>query len=77
MISQKCGKVVKGLGGLFVTRIADSNGVTYLSSRAKGNLKRDDERVLIGDEVVVTIDDETPDGVVISEVKPRKNSLIR
>ena len=77
MISQKCGKVVKGLGGLFVTRIAGSDGVTYLSSRAKGNLKRDDERVLIGDEVIVTIDDETPDGVVISEVKPRKNSLIR
>lgn len=77
MISEKYGKVVKGLGGLFVTRIYGESGVEYLTSRAKGNLKRDDERVLIGDEVVVTVDENTPDGVVISEIRTRKNSLIR
>ena len=68
---------MKGLGGLFVTRIYGESGVEYLTSRAKGNLKRDDERVLIGDEVVVTVDENTPDGVVISEIRTRKNSLIR
>lgn len=77
MITEKRGKVVKGLGGLYDTRIIENGEVTVISSRAKGTLKRDDERVLVGDDVVITVDDSTPDGVVISEVLPRKNSLIR
>ena len=77
MITEKRGKVIKGLGGLYVTEIREDGKITYLESRAKGTLKRDDERVLIGDNVVLTVDDSTPDGIVISEVLPRKNSLIR
>ena len=77
MITTKYGKVVKGLGGLYETRIDGNEGVIRLSLRAKGVLKRDDERLLVGDNVVITIDDSTPDGSVISEVLPRKNSLIR
>ena len=77
MIIKRKGKVVKGLGGLYEIRIEDENGVSRLSCRAKGVLKRDEEKVLIGDDVVLTIDDSTPDGVVISEISPRKNSLIR
>ena len=77
MIKELKGKVVKGLGGLYVTRIVDGDAVSYLSSHAKGNLKRDDEKILIGDEVVVTLDEDTPDSVVISEILPRRNSLIR
>lgn len=77
MITEKTGKVVKGLGGLFEIRISDGDGVTRLACRAKGNLKRDDGKVLIGDNVKVIFDEDTPDSVVISEVLPRKNALIR
>lgn len=77
MIKEKNGKVVKGLGGLFEIRISDEDGVSRLACRAKGNLKRDDAKVLIGDNVKVLLDDATPDSVVISEVCPRKNALIR
>ncbi len=79
MITQKYGKVIKGLGGLFEVRIENEENKKpeYLTCRAKGNLKRDEEKVLIGDNVCVSIDDSLPDGIVISEVFERKNSLIR
>ena len=74
----KYGKVVKGLGGLYETRIIESDGsVTRLSCRAKGVLKRDEEKILIGDNVKINIENDTPDGIVIAEVEPRRNSLIR
>ena len=75
MIYEKHGKVVKGLGGLYEVRIDGTD--ERLSCRAKGNLKRDEEKLLIGDNVLVCVDDSTPDGVIISEVLPRRNSLIR
>lgn len=78
LISEKIGKAVKGLGGLYDIRITESDGsVTKLSCRAKGALKRDEDKVLIGDNVKVRIDDGTPDGVYITEILPRNNSLIR
>lgn len=77
MITEKYGKVVKGLGGLYEVRINDGGEISRLACRAKGVLKRDEAKVLIGDNVTVTIDDSTPDGIVISDVHPRKNSLIR
>ena len=77
MITEKCGKVVKGLGGLYEVRIEDGDSLSRLACRAKGVLKRDEAKVLIGDNVTVTIDDSTPDGIVISSILPRKNSLIR
>ena len=77
MITTKYGKVVKGLGGLYETRVESENGIERLACRAKGVLKRDDEKVLIGDNVKILLDDSTPDGLVISEVIERKNSLIR
>ena len=77
MITEKYGKVVKGLGGLYEVRIDEGGSVSRLACRAKGVLKRDEAKVLIGDNVTVTIDDSTPDGIVISEIGERKNSLIR
>ena len=77
MATEKYGKIVKGLGGLYEVRIRENGETKRLVLRAKGNLKKDDEKLLIGDNVTVTIDDETPDGVVISSVEERKNSLIR
>lgn len=77
MITEKRGKVTKGLGGLYEIRISDGGEIFRLSCRAKGNLKRGEEKLLVGDNVTVTIDDSTPDGVVISSIEERRNSLIR
>ncbi len=78
MINEYQGKVIKGLGGLFSTRvIKDAGECEIFVSRAKGSLHRDEERVLVGDNVIITVDDETPDGVRISEILDRKNALIR
>lgn len=77
MITEKLGKVVKGLGGLYDVRICEGGEISRLACRAKGVLKRDEAKVLIGDNVTVTIDDSTPDGIVISNIDERKNSLIR
>ena len=77
MITEKHGKVVKGLGGLYEVRIEENGEVSRLACRAKDVLKRDEEKVLIGDNVTVTIDDSTPDGIVISAIDERKNALIR
>ena len=46
MITEKYGKVVKGLGGLYVTRTEDSGKIEYVSCYAKGVLKRDEEKIL-------------------------------
>ncbi len=75
MISERKARVVKGLGGLFEL-ILDTTGERILC-RAKGILKRDDEKVFVGDEVKVSIDSSSPDSMVISEILPRKNVLIR
>lgn len=77
MITEKRGKVVKGLGGLYEVRIDEGGVISRLACRAKGVLKRDEAKVLIGDNVTVSIDDTTPDGIVISSINDRKNSLIR
>ena len=71
------GKVVKGLGGLYETRVVEDGEVKRIACYAKGVLKRGEEKVLIGDNVRITYDDTTPDGIVISEITKRKNSLIR
>ena len=74
MATERAGKVVKGLGGLYDVRL---DGNERVSCRAKGVLKRDEEKVMVGDNVLVSIDESTPNGIVISEVLKRKNSLIR
>ena len=77
MATEKYGKIVKGLGGLYEVRIEDGNRVDRIACRAKGSLHRDEEKLLIGDNVIVTVDEDTPDGIVVSGLIERKNSLIR
>jgi ribosome biogenesis GTPase len=77
LIVEKIGKVVKGLGGLYEVRVIDKDSVERILCRAKGALHRDDEKIVIGDNVRVTIDSDSPDSIVISEILERKNSLIR
>lgn len=74
---EKHGKIVKGLGGLYETRVVSEGRVERLVSRAKGILRRDEEKLLVGDNVTVSIDEAIEGGIVISEVEERKNSLIR
>lgn len=74
---EKHGKIVKGLGGLYETRVVSEGRVERLVSRAKGILRRDEEKLLVGDNVTVSIDESIEGGIVISEVEERKNSLIR
>jgi len=64
------GVVVKGLGGLFEVLTDEGR----IACRARGTLKRDEEKVLIGDRVEL----DRPDGeYVIARVETRKNALIR
>ena len=77
MTVEKYGKVVKGLGGLYEVRIAENGEIKKLTCRAKGTLRRDEDKVLIGDNVTVSFDEDTPDSLVISKIAPRKNTLIR
>ena len=77
MAIEKRGKVVKGLGGLYEVRIEENGDVSRLLCRAKGSLHRGEEKLLVGDNVLVSIDENTPDGVAISAILERKNSLIR
>ena len=74
---EKHGKIVKGLGGLYETRVVENGRVERLISRAKGVLRRDEEKLLVGDNVTVSIDESIEGGIVISEVDERRNSLIR
>lgn len=73
----KHGKIVKGLGGLYETRVVTEGAVERLTSRAKGILRRDEEKLLVGDNVTVSIDESIEGGIIISDVDERKNSLIR
>lgn len=74
---EKHGKIVKGLGGLYETRVVTDGKVERFVSRAKGILRRDEEKLLVGDNVTISIDESIEGGIVISEVEERKNSLIR
>ena len=78
MRTEKQGKVVKGLGGLFETRVIEADGsVIRYACRAKGVLHRADAKVLVGDNVILSMDTAMPDDIVLSEVLPRSNALIR
>jgi ribosome biogenesis GTPase len=73
-MTERHGKVIKGLGGLYEVRLFDTG--ERVCCRAKGILRREFDKLLIGDNVELSFTD-TPDGVVISDVLPRKNALIR
>ena len=77
MVIKKTGKVIKGLGGLYSILVGKGDSKECVSCRAKGALHKDENKLLIGDEVTVTYDTELPDSVVISEILTRKNALIR
>ena len=71
---KECGRVVRSLGGAFTVRLP--SGETY-TCRAKGVLKRNDGRLLVGDDVFLRMSENEREGMVVSEILPRKNALIR
>ena len=59
-------------------RVIEQDGsVSRISCRAKGVLRRDEEKVLVGDEVKIRVSENEREGIVISELLPRRNMLIR
>ncbi len=78
MISEKIGKIVKGVGGLYESRVIGEGGkAERIVCRAKGSLHRDEKKLLVGDVVRISEDTETVGGIAISECLERKNELIR
>ena len=72
------GKILKGLGGLYTVRTVSEGTVRLFSCRAKGAFRHEDEKVTVGDEVVLRYDESAPEETaVIREILPRKNILIR
>ncbi len=69
------GKVVGSVGGIFEVLINGEDGERRLFCRARGNLRRGEGRVLVGD--CVRVQDEGNDECAIEEIEERTNSLIR
>ncbi len=67
------GKVIQGVGGLYT--VLGEDGTRY-ECRAKGVLRRDENRLLCGDNVTLLLGD-APSDAVVSAIAPRKNALIR
>lgn len=68
------GRVVRALGGSFTVEMP--SGECY-TCPAKGILKRNDGRLLVGDEVRLLPSLDGHEGFVVAEILPRKNALIR
>ncbi len=66
------GRIIKGVGGLYEVDLDSSERV---SCRAKGAFRHDEIKPYVGDIVSVGYDD--AGNPVISEIKERKNSIIR
>ncbi len=83
------GKIIKGVGGLYSVRLCYNKNELdgkLISCRAKGAFRHDSITPLAGDNVIIrsSIDiseivdrGSNENGLVISEIKERKNSLIR
>ncbi len=71
------GRVVSSVGGLFEVLCTENGEERRIPCRARGSLRRDDARVLVGDLVMVGMKDGARGETVIDEVAPRKNALIR
>ncbi|MBQ8858378.1 MAG: ribosome small subunit-dependent GTPase A [Clostridia bacterium] len=69
------GRVTGSVGGLF--EVITDGEERRLFCRARGNLRRGEGRVLVGDRVTVEISPDRKEECVIAEIGERQNSLIR
>ncbi|MBQ7379890.1 MAG: ribosome small subunit-dependent GTPase A [Clostridia bacterium] len=83
-----CGRIIKGVGGLYTVKLLDHASLptgldrnTPIACRAKGAFRHDNLTPLVGDIVSLEFEEtgqSTRDaGALISEIAPRKNALIR
>ena len=69
-----CGKVIKGLGGLYEV-LTQNPDTPRFSCRARGVFRHAEEKVTVGDVVEVRYDDTDPENTaVIHAILARKNS---
>ena len=68
------GRVMRGVGGLYEVRIPDGDGERYVTCRGRGILRRDDDKLLVGDLCLVR---EEGEEAVIEKILPRRTALIR
>jgi ribosome biogenesis GTPase len=68
------GRIVKGIAGFYYVYADDGN--TY-ECKAKGIFRKDKQKPMVGDEVTADILDENERTGNITELLPRRNSLIR
>lgn len=68
------GKIIRGVGGFYYVHTGD--GVVY-ECRAKGIFRREKVKPLVGDDVEISIIDETQRTGNLDRILPRRNTLIR
>ncbi|MBQ0058936.1 MAG: ribosome small subunit-dependent GTPase A [Lachnospiraceae bacterium] len=68
------GKIIKGIAGFYYVHIGESG---IYECKARGIFRKQKIKPLVGDDVMITIQDEGDKEGWIEEILPRKNSLIR
>ena len=68
------GKIIKGIAGFYYVYAEDN--VTY-ACKARGIFRKDGQKPLVGDDVIVTVTDTKDLEGNIDQILPRKNQLIR
>lgn len=68
------GKIIKGIAGFYYVYAED--GEIY-ECKAKGIFRKDKQKPLVGDNVVITVLDEKEKEGSLTDILPRRNSLIR
>ena len=69
-MEEKQGLLLQGIGGFYYV---ESDGVVY-ECKARGSFRKTKQKPLAGDHVTILLED---GGVTVTEIHPRKNSLIR
>ena len=68
------GKIIKGIAGFYYVDIVESG---LYECKARGVVRKEKMKPLVGDEVEIEVLDETEKTGNITQVLPRKNELIR
>ena len=68
------GKIVRGVGGLYTVYSEDGSEIPC---RARGVFRHEGQTPLAGDDVLVSLPEDGTEEARISELLPRKNSLLR
>ena len=68
------GKIVKGIGVFYYVHV---QGAGIYECRAKGIFRKDKKKPLVGDDVVISVQDEEKKAGNVDVLLPRKNELIR